>query len=166
MSVSLSPIGGAGWQFFNNNGVPLSGGLIYTYVAGTSTPLATYTTISGLIANSNPIVLDSAGRPPSEIWLINGFSYKFVLQDATFNQIWSFDNLTGLASSGQQGYITATAGQTVCTVPFTYQIGGNGLYVFVNGSKQIVGLNYTETTTSSITFISGLNVGDIVEFVQ
>jgi len=166
MAVNLSPIGGAGWQFFNNSGVPLSGGLIYTYVAGTSTPLVTYTSVSGLIANSNPIVLDSAGRPPNEIWLLNGFAYKFILQDATFNQIWSFDNLTGLASLGQQGYITATAGQTVCTVPFTYQIGGNGLYVFVNGSKQIVGLNYTETSTSSITFISGLNVGDIVEFVQ
>ena len=59
MAVSLSPLAGAGWQFFNNNGIPLAGGLLYTYAAGTSTPLATYTTFSGNISNSNPIILDS-----------------------------------------------------------------------------------------------------------
>jgi len=166
MAVNLSPIGGAGWQFFDNNGIPLSGGLLYTYVAGTSTLLATYTTLTGNIANSNPIVLDSAGRPPNEIWLTNGFAYKFVLQDASYNQIWSMDNINGLSSGGQEGYITATQGQTVCTVPFSYIPGVNGLYVYVNGSKQVVSLNYTETSSSSITFLSGLNVGDIVEFVQ
>ena len=37
MSVTLSLFAGAGWQFFDNNGVPLAGGLIYTYAAGTTT---------------------------------------------------------------------------------------------------------------------------------
>jgi hypothetical protein len=166
MAVNLSPIGGAGWQFFDNNGVPLSGGLIYTYLAGTSTPQATYTSVYGTIQNSNPIVLDSAGRPSNEIWLTNGISYKFVLQTATFTQIWSMDNIQGIISSGQSGYITATQGQTVCTIPFTYILGSNSLSVFVNGSKQVNTLNYNETNTSTVTFISGLNVGDIVEFFQ
>jgi hypothetical protein len=166
MTVNLSPIGGAGWQFFDNNGVPLSGGLIYTYLAGTSTPQVTYTSASGNIANSNPIVLDSSGRPPNEIWLTSGVSYKFVLQTASFVQIWSMDNLQGLPSVRQEGYITATQGQTVCTVPFTYLLGSNSLFVFVNGSKQINTLNYNETNTTTITFVNGLNVGDIVEFVQ
>lgn len=166
MAVNLSPIGGAGWQFFDNNGVPLSGGLIYTYLAGTSTPQATYTSASGNIQNSNPIVLDSAGRPPSEIWLTSGISYKFVLQTAAFVQIWTMDNLQGLPSAGQERYITATQGQTVCPVPFNYLVGSNSLYVFVNGSKQINTVNYNETNTTTVTFIDGLNVGDIVEFVQ
>jgi len=166
MAVNLSPIGGAGWQFFDNDGVPLSGGLIYTYLAGTSTPQATYTSASGTIQNSNPIVLNSAGRPPSEIWLTSGISYKFVLKTATFVQIWSMDNLQGLPSAGQEGYITATQGQTVCTVPFTYLLGSNSLYVFVNGSKQVNTLNYNETNTTTITFVDGLNAGDLVEFVQ
>jgi len=43
MSVSLSPIGGAGAQFFDNNGTPLSGGKLYAYEAGTTTPKTTYT---------------------------------------------------------------------------------------------------------------------------
>ena len=47
MAVNLSPIGGACWQFFDNNGAPLTGGKLYTYAAGTTTPQATYTSISG-----------------------------------------------------------------------------------------------------------------------
>ena len=69
MAVNLSPLGGAGWQFFDNSGVPLAGGLLYSYEAGTTTPAPTYTTSAGTIAHTNPIVLDAAGRPPQEIWL-------------------------------------------------------------------------------------------------
>lgn len=165
MSYNLSPLGGAGWQFFDNNGIPLAGGLLYTYAAGTSTPIATYTTASGSIANSNPIVLDSAGRPPNEIWLNGSYSYKFVLQNSSTSQIWSMDNLSGLPSAGTQSYQTATQSQTVFT-GLTYTTGNNSLKVFVNGSKQVVTLNYTETNSTTVTFLTGLNVGDIVEFLQ
>ena len=168
MAVNLSPVGGVAAQFFDNNGQVLTGGKLYTYAAGTTTPATTYTTNAGNIANTNPIILDSAGRVPSsgEIWLTGGINYKFVLQTATGTQLWSVDNLSGLASSGQEGTVTATQGQTVVNVPFTYLVGQNSLRVFVNGSKQIITTNYTETTTTSVTFLSGLNVGDLVEFVQ
>ena len=164
MSVNLSPLGGAGWQFFDNNGVPLVGGLLYTYLAGTSTPATTYTTASGNVANSNPILLDAAGRPPNEIWLTNS-AYKFILQTSTGTQIWSMDNLFGLPSAGIESSATATAGQTVFTVS-SYTVGNNSLKVYVNGSKQIVTLNYTETNSTTVTFLTGLNVGDVVEFLQ
>lgn len=166
MSVSLSPLGGAGWQFFNDNGVPLSGGLLYTYLAGTTTPAVTYTSATGLTANSNPIVLNAAGRPPYEIWLDNINSYKIVLKTSSNVQLWSMDNITGLPAARSQNYQTATAGQTAFTVGFSYTPGSNSLNVLVNGSKQIVTLNYTETNTSTVTFLTGLNVGDIVEFIQ
>jgi len=91
-SVLLSPVG-VGQQYFDNNGVPLTGGLIYTYQAGTSTPLATYTDNGGTVANANPIVLDSAGRVPYEIWMFTGYSYKFVIQSATATSIQTLDNL-------------------------------------------------------------------------
>ena len=91
-SVLLSPVG-VGQQYFDNNGVPLAGGLIYTYQAGTSTPLATYTDNGGTVANANPIVLDSAGRVPYEIWMFTGYSYKFVIQSATATSIQTLDNL-------------------------------------------------------------------------
>ena len=72
MTVNLSALAGAGQQFFDNNGNPLSGGKLYTYAAGTTTPKTTYTSITGLTAHTNPIVLDSAGRVATgEIWLTN-----------------------------------------------------------------------------------------------
>lgn len=166
MSVNLSPLGGAGWQFFNDNGVPLVGGLLYTYLAGTTTPAVTYTSSTGLTANSNPIVLNAAGRPPYEIWLDGINSYKLVLKTSTGTQIWVMDNITGLPAARSQNYQTATAGQTAFTVGFTYTPGNNSLNVLVNGSKQVVTLNYTETNSTTVTFLTGLNVGDIVEFIQ
>lgn len=91
-TVLLSPYGN-GQQFFDDNGVPLAGGLIYTYQAGSSTPLVTYTENSGNIANANPIILDASGRTPQQIWLLTGFSYKFVLQNADGVLIQTLDNI-------------------------------------------------------------------------
>ena len=95
MAVNLSPIGN-GFQFFTSTGVPLAGGLLYTYQAGSSTPLASYTDTAGLFANTNPIVMNADGRPPSEIWLTAGFNYKFVLSTAANVQIASYDNIYGI----------------------------------------------------------------------
>jgi hypothetical protein len=165
MALNLSPLGGAGWQFFDNNGVPLAGGLLYSYSAGTTSPLATYTTSSGVTPNTNPIVLDAAGRPAGEIWL-SPVAYKLVLKTSAGVQLWSMDNITGLPAAGSQDDQVATAGQTAFTVGFTYTVGNNSLNVLVNGSKQIVTLNYVETSSTIVTFVDGLNVGDVVEFVQ
>jgi hypothetical protein len=171
MAVNLSPVFGAGAQLFNNDGVPLAGGLIYTYAAGTSTPQAVYTSGSGLIQHSNPIVLDASGRVPGgEIWLSDGVSYKFVVETSAFVLIGSYDNLVGINSNfvsftSQEETQTATQGQTVFTLAtLQYQPGTNNLLVFVNGSKQIIGQNYTETSATVVTFASGLNVGDVVDF--
>jgi hypothetical protein len=93
-NVNLSAFGGVGWQFFDNNGVPLAGGLIYTYAAGTTTPQTTYTSSAGTTAHTNPIVLDSAGRVPGgQIWLLFA-SYKFVLQTSLAVLLATYDNIT------------------------------------------------------------------------
>lgn len=95
MSVNLAFIGGAGWQFLDDNGNPLSGGKIYTYAAGTTTPQTTYTSRSGLIPNSNPIILDAAGRTPEQIWSTESLLYKYVVKTAADVQIRSWDNIGG-----------------------------------------------------------------------
>jgi len=95
MAVNLSPIGN-GFQFFDNNGAPLNAGKIYTYQAGSSTPLATYTSSSGLTANANPIILGTSGRPPNDIWLTEGYFYKFILKDSSDVTIQTYDNLYGI----------------------------------------------------------------------
>lgn len=95
MAVNLSFIGGAGWQFLDNNGDPLSGGKIYTYAAGTTTPLVTYTSRDGLTPNANPIILDAAGRTPQQIWSTEGLLYKYVVADSNDVVIRTWDNIGG-----------------------------------------------------------------------
>jgi hypothetical protein len=94
--VALSSLGGAGWQFFDSNGVPLAGGKLYTYAAGTTTPATTYTSNTGATPHANPIILDSAGRVSEEIWLTNATYYKFVLESSTNVGIWTKDYIPGI----------------------------------------------------------------------
>ena len=109
MTVGLSPVAGAGWQFFDANGVPLSGGKLYTYIAGTTTPQATYTSVSGLTANANPIILNSEGRVSgtNEVWLDSAVSYKLILQTSASVQLWSADDLSGIAGFGNALPVTS-----------------------------------------------------------
>jgi parallel beta-helix repeat protein len=173
MAVNLSPVGGVAAQFFNNDGTVLSGGKIYTYTAGTTTPATTYTTSAGSIAHSNPIILTSAGRVPTgEIWLTDGINYKFVLNDANDALIATYDNISGINSNfisftNSQQIITATANQTVFNLSINYQPGTNSLSVFVDGVNQYgpgAQYAYTETSSTSVTFTNGLHVGAVVKF--
>lgn len=118
-SVLLSPVGN-GQQFFDNNGAPLAGGLIYTYQAGSSTLLTTYTTVDGTIANTNPIVLDASGRTPSEIWLQVGYSYKFVIQTSAAVTLQTLDNLYGIL---QNAPVTSPALPTGAIILWSGSIG-------------------------------------------
>lgn len=82
-------------QFFDNSGNPLNAGKVYTYAGGTTTPLATYTTSTGGTAHANPIILDSAGRPPGDgIWLTENTAYKFVPKTSADVELDSIDNVT------------------------------------------------------------------------
>jgi len=135
--VSLSAFGGVGAQFFDNNGVPLSGGKIYTYEAGTTTPLASYTSSSGGTAHTNPIILNSAGRVPNggEIW-IQLRLYKFVLETSTGVLIATYDNV---GSSFNATAIIANFTGNGSTVAFTLAsspVNENTTNVYINGVYQ------------------------------
>ena len=144
-------------QFIDANGNPLSGGKLYTYVAGTTTPSATYTTSAGNIANANPVILDSAGR--ASVWLATG-TYKFVLKDSTDTLVYTTDNISG-TYGGMQPAVVATLGQTVFTV-LPYVMGGSAI-VAVNGLTEEYNVAYTETNATTITFVApGLSIGDRV----
>jgi len=74
--ASLSPT--PKLQFFGTDGLPLVGGKLYTYAAGTTTPLATYVDHTGTTTNTNPIILDSNGE--ADVWLPETTSYKYILK--------------------------------------------------------------------------------------
>jgi hypothetical protein len=150
MAVFLSPIGGAGWQFFDNDGNVLSGGKLYTYSAGTSTPKATYTTSAGNIAHTNPIVLDSAGRVPSgEIWLTGG-TYKFSVFTSANTLIATYDNISGIgAAEFQVQNFTGTGSQTIFTLSGS-SLGENFTFVYINGVYQ--NKNTYDVSGTTLTF--------------
>jgi hypothetical protein len=101
-------------QFFTNAGVPMASGLLYTYAAGTTTPLTTYTDSTGLVANTNPVILDSRGE--ASIWL-STVGYKFKLATPANVDIWTQDNITAYqVSSNLISYTPAGTGAVVTTV--------------------------------------------------
>lgn len=95
-NVFLAPTIGASYQAFDNNGLPLANGKIYTYIAGGTTPQATYTTSAGNVQNANPVILSTYGRPPSEIWFLADQTYRIDIKDQNDNLIKTYDNLGGI----------------------------------------------------------------------
>lgn len=176
MSVNLSPIGN-GISFLGTTGLPLAGGKLYTYQAGSTTPLASYTTINGNIANSNPIILGSDGKLPEELWLTYGYNYKLVLTDANDVLIYTYDNIYGIlgtiptsSSTVPSGMILLWSG-SIGSIPTGYYLcdGSNGTpdlrNRFVVGAGDsyavnatggsadaiVVSHNHTATSTSTVT---------------
>jgi len=151
MAVFLSPVGGVAAQFFTNTGAVLTGGKLYTYAAGTTTPLASYTTSAGNVARTNPIVLDSAGRVPTggEIWITSA-QYKFVLKDSTDVLIATYDNISGIGAANYQVQnFTGTGSQTVFTLSAA-SLGENYTFVYINGVYQ--NKNTYDVSGTSVTF--------------
>lgn len=104
MSISLAP--NFIWQFFDDDGAPLSGGFLYTYQAGTITPHETYTDSTGDTPNTNPVILDSGGR--CNLWL-DTTSYKFVVTDSNGDVIRTTDDVSqpGVGPQGASYYTGA-----------------------------------------------------------
>src|SRR5512138_2023932 len=102
--ASLMPQGKQ--QYLDSAGAPLAGGKLYTYAAGTSTPLATYSDQAGTTPNANPVVLDARGEA-TIFW--GAASYKVTLRDSADALIWTQDNLYA-PGGGTVAAIDGTAG--------------------------------------------------------
>lgn len=106
---SLMPYGRQ--QYFDDNGNPLAGGRIYTYEAGTSTPMATYSDAAGATPNANPVVLNARGE--ASIWWGDA-PYKIVVKDASDVEIYTQDNAQ--APIGRADLVSTSAGKGAALV--------------------------------------------------
>lgn len=153
-AYTLSPVWGAGAQLFNNNGIPLSGGKLYVYSAGTTTAATTYVDPIGSVANTNPIIANAAGRIPNEIWLSVGSSYKFVLKDASDVLIATYDNIPSLPQpaltnnaasiSFNSNYIVTAGAFTVGATYEIYSVGSTD-FTAIGAPANAVGVQFTAT---------------------
>jgi hypothetical protein len=150
-------------QFFDANGSPLVGGKVYTYAAGTTTPLQTYTDATGVTPNTNPVILDSRGE--CNLWFSTASSYKVVLESATNVLQWTVDNIAtyGTMTSQNSNNVAITGGTisgvTITTSTITGDISGNagtvtnGVYltaVQTLTNKTITGLASASTVKDSL----------------
>lgn len=110
---------------------------MFTYEAGTTTPLTTYTSMAGDTPHTNPIILDAAGRVPGgEIWLDYSKKYKFIVKTSADVLIATYDNIGGsFNTSAVVVSYTGTGAQTVFTLPFIV-LNENNTAIFINGVYQ------------------------------
>lgn len=172
MAVTLSLFAGAGAQFFDNNGVILTGGKIYTYAAGTTTPAPTYTTVNGNVSHTNPIILDSAGRLPAggELWLPVGIGYKFVVKTSAEVLISTYDNIPSAAQPPaandadsimyEQGY-TVTAGGFIAGKIYRIASIGSTDFTLIGAAANTVGLHFIATGAGT-----GTGTADLSQTVE
>lgn len=163
MATSLAPVL---LQLFDNNGDKLAGGLIYTYEAGTTTPLATYQDLEGLVANANPVVLNSAGR--GSIRLTDGVYYKFVIKDSDGVTLDTIDDIVAgeIEEEDDNKYLVhvtfaGTAGSSAWlggaeithTVSFPINFDGSAASVGTNpASSYAIDVKKNGVTCGTITF--------------
>ena len=150
--TSLSPT--PKLQFFDANGAPLAGGLLYTYAAGTTTPLTSYTDSTGVSANTNPIVLDSRGE--ANVWLGTA-SYKLALYTSASVLIWTVDNIS---TNGSNLSVTDHTGDGTTTA-FAVDDGFTAIYI--NGVYQ--NRNTYTVTSGTVTFSQAPPLTSIIEVV-
>ena len=133
----------------DSDGNPVSGAKVTTYLAGTTTAAATYTTSTGDVANANPIVADSAGRFVA--YLSAGASYKFVITDSDDVAIDTQDNILAVPGASVNLDITGTAGEAiaageVCYISATGDASGTaGLWYLADADN-----DYSSTTAVEI----------------
>jgi hypothetical protein len=173
-TVNLSPLFN-GVTNFDSTGAILAGGLLYTYQAGSSTPLATYTTVNGTIANTNPVVLGTDGKLPQELWLQSGYSYKFILETSSNVIVQTYDNIAGIltqiptasptipsgciliwsGSTGSipSGYLLCDGNNGTPDLRNSFVLGAGNSYTVgqTGGSTDAIVVSHTHTATSTST---------------
>jgi hypothetical protein len=130
-------------QIFGSDGAPLVGGKIYTYAAGTTTPLATYTDSGAGTANTNPIILNSLGQ--ANIWLTTA-TYKFSVYTSADVLLYTVDNISAPLDS------TALASALSSPTPIGNTVPNTGAFTTLTATTgNITTVNATTSTTTGVT---------------
>lgn len=155
LAATLLPPGEA--VFLDNNGTPLAGGSVYTYVPGTTVNKSTWKDSGQTTFNTNPIILDSAGRA-----IIYGSgSYRQIIKDQNGNLIW--DQITAdtsASSSSWGGTSTRTANSQSVTAPNFTSADGQSIS-FIAGATNNGAFVLTPNGTSPISTVKDTSTGPV-----
>lgn len=144
---------------FDDNGDPLNGGKLCTYLAGTSTTQKTYSNVDLAVIheNANPVILDVGGR--ATVFLSPGASYKFVLRTAgssplectTGSIVWTQDNVSSTPASATNFDITGLAGEAIAA--------GNVVYLSDGSGSKNAGQWYIATSANTYSSSAAVKIG-------
>lgn len=170
MPFFLSPI--ANDQIFDSAGDPLVGGQVETFLAGSSTQAATYTSDTGLVQNSNPIILNALGYAPNSVWLSSGVTYKFIIKNADGAVLRTIDNVAGIndASVSQSQWVQSGLTPTYISAT-SFSLVGDQTAIFHVGRRlqtlNTSGLIYSTIATSTfgagVTTITTVNDSGVLD---
>ena len=169
-------------QQFNQNGVPLTGGKLFVYSAGTTTKATTFTDSTGAVPNTNPIILDANGQ--ASVWLDPTKYYKFILSPSTdtdppTNPYWTVDNVAAPApvavgnmtdekgSDGNPGFKAGTdfTAGTTTTLTLSQSYGSaSNIWVAFDAAEQ--GADSFTLNGTTLTFSSAIPVGTNKVYVK
>lgn len=144
MAVTLTPT--PFQTVLDSTGVAVDGALIYTYAAGTTTALATYTTSTGDVANANPIVADSAGRYVA--YLAAGANYKFVFKTSAGATIRTQDNVAAVPGTAVNLDVQGTVGVAVTAGQVVYMSSGAEATPLTPGLWYLTDGDFAPTSTT------------------
>ena len=154
-------------QLLDNNGKNAGGYKLFTYEAGTSTKLSAYKEAALTNAHTNPIVLDSSGRPVSPIFL-QPKSYKFVFAlpsdtDPPASPIWTADNVAATPPFNTDLDVSGTSAEAIAVNDCVFLSDGTGSltagrwyktdadFDYKSTLPRVIGFAMTETTAASQT---------------
>lgn len=154
---------------FGTDGAPLASGSVTFYLPGTTSTTTVYLDPSGSSPAANPITLDSYGRPNGTTYgvVFTNRSLKVVAKDVDGVTRGTFDYLyygPATASTEVREVQVATYGQTIFNLTNAYTVGDNSLACYIDGVRQ-QSADYTETSTTKVTFGAGMPCACEVEFV-
>ena len=140
---------------WDSNGDPLSGGLLYTYLPGTTTDKATYPTVADAVAatnaNANPVVLDSRGE--AAVVLVG--STKLVLKDSSGTTIWTQDAVNPeteqVDTNGNEIVKYTATSDAVNELTVANAATGNGPTISATGEDTNVDINITPKGSGVVT---------------
>jgi hypothetical protein len=135
------------YSAIDDNGDPLVGGQLFTYISGSSTPADTWTDATGSQENTNPVILDSRGE--ASVWLSDELVYKFILrQPASLGggEIRTVDHITANNGGGSEGLSFVTHADTE-----TIELDGLGTF----GSPLTANANVSSLSTNALEVIEG-----------
>lgn len=157
-------------KFFANSGIPLNGGKLFSYTAGTTTKRSTFTDAAGAGTNTNPVILDFRGE--ADVWIPPNVGYKFVLApandtDPPTNPIWTIDNVTnsqlltlygGVDTGVANAYVLTfvanftayTDGITIIWIPANTNTGPSTMNVNGLGPVNILNANGSALSTGQL----------------